>query len=170
MTGYTGPVAASPATDFDRSATWLSHGLVNDGPADFSASWVGAGQGQSLGLVSGAIRMSYTSSTLLRYSWLSTGSSVDLIGCFGYWHIVGMANAQRGGFITASVAPLPAVPEPGSCALLIAGLAVLAGSAKRQIRRCAGRDLTRNSAGCVDHSFLAFGSRAHRCAKFLVDH
>ncbi len=68
----------------------------------------------------------------------SSIGSVDVIGRFGSLHIAGLAKVQGGGFVTASVAPLPAVPEPSTYALMLLGLAALGVAARRRRRAAEG--------------------------------
>lgn len=74
-------------------------------------------------------------------SGFSNSGTVDLIGRFGSLNLVGLANPV-GGFITAGAAPLPfvpgddgggpAVPEPASWAMLIAGFGLVGAMQRRR--------------------------------------
>ena len=113
------------------------HAVPNDGgiqPANYEAEadWVYMfGSGVSLSM--GAFRVF---DDCCKPKGASNVGSVQIVGRFNSLDIDAFGDVEGGGFVTSGIAPLP-IPEPGSWAMLLAGLGLVGFLAHGRARQAA---------------------------------
>jgi len=112
------------------------HSVPNDGgllPANYQAEadWVYM-TGANVSLTMGALRVY---DDCCKPGGATNSGSVQILARFNSLDIDAFGQVSGGGFVTTSVAPLPAVPEPETWAMLLAGLGVTGALARRRITR-----------------------------------
>lgn len=137
--GFTIRTNSNDGAQFNQTLTGtlrnVIHQVPNDGgfqPANYEAEadWVFM-RGAGVSLTMGAFRVF---DNCCKPAGASNVGSVQIMGRFNSLDIDAFGAVDGGGFVTSAVDPLP-IPEPGTWAMLLAGLGVIGTAARKRANR-----------------------------------
>lgn len=132
--------SSNDGPEFNQALSGTLRNVVNavpdDGgllPANFEAEadWVHL-TGSGVALSMGAFRVF---DNCCKPAGASNVGSVEIWGSFNSLDIDAFGKVTGGGFVTPGVDALPPIPEPGTWAMMLLGLAALVGASARRFRR-----------------------------------